>query len=31
MAKTGKEHMARITKEVAMFRQIIEQAKIQKL
>src|SRR5262245_55829661 len=28
MAKTGKEHMARVTKEVAMFRQIIEQAKI---
>ena len=31
MAKTGKEHMARVTKEVAMFRQIIEQAGIKKL
>ena len=31
MAKTGKEHMVRVTKEVAMFRQIIEQAGITKL
>jgi tripartite-type tricarboxylate transporter receptor subunit TctC len=31
MAKSGKEHMARVAKEVPMFRSIIEQAKIQKL
>ena len=30
-AKSGKDHMVRVTKEVAMFRQIIEQAKITKL
>ena len=31
MAKTGKEHMVRVTREVAMFRDIIEKAGIQKL
>ena len=30
-AKSGKEHMERVTKEVAMFRDIIEKAGIQKL
>jgi tripartite-type tricarboxylate transporter receptor subunit TctC len=30
-AKSGKEHMDRVTKEVAMFRDIIEKASIQKL
>jgi len=30
-AKTGKEHMERVTKEVAMFRDIIEKAGIKKL
>jgi tripartite-type tricarboxylate transporter receptor subunit TctC len=30
-ARDGKGHMVRVTKEVPMFRQIIEQAKIQKL
>jgi tripartite-type tricarboxylate transporter receptor subunit TctC len=30
-ARDGKGHLARITKEVPMFRQIVEQAKIQKL
>jgi tripartite-type tricarboxylate transporter receptor subunit TctC len=31
MAKSGKEHMQRVTKEVAMFRDIIETAAIKKL
>ena len=31
MAKTGKDHMVRVTKEVAMFRDIIEKAGIKKL
>jgi tripartite-type tricarboxylate transporter receptor subunit TctC len=31
MAKSGKEHMERVTKEVAMFRDIVEKAGIKKL
>jgi tripartite-type tricarboxylate transporter receptor subunit TctC len=30
-AKTGKEHMARVAREVPMYRNIIAQAKIEKL
>jgi hypothetical protein len=30
-AKTGKEHMARVAREVPMYRNIVAQAKIEKL